>query len=347
VVLENPPRLWEKADVSGNSSDDLAAAYASRSVLVTGAAGFIGSHLVERLLALGAEVSAFVRYTSRGALAMDSSGLGAVAPRLRAVVAGDLASPSAVEQIVAADVDVVFHLAADAWVTRSLISPVDVVTNNVQSTLHVLEAARRSGRISRVVVTSSSEVYGTTTSDGVTESHALEPTSPYAASKVACDRLAIAWHRTFESPVAIIRPFSTYGPRQTYDVIPKFIRAALRAEPIAIHGSGEQSRDFTYVSDMVEAFLTAGAHPDAVGRAVHYGTATAVSILTIAHMVSECTGSRSEIIHLDDRPAQVQRLRCDPGLAQRLFGWRPSVGLTEGIARTVDWIRRNEGFDRL
>jgi nucleoside-diphosphate-sugar epimerase len=321
---------------------DLSAAYAGRRVLVTGAAGFMGSHLVERLLALGADVTAFVRYTSRASLGVGGSGLAPLVPRLRAVVSGDLAAPGTVDQLAELDVDLVLHLAADAWVTRSLSAPIDVFANNVQSTLHVLEAVRRSGRVSRVVLTSSSEIYGTATTARIAESHPLEPTSPYAASKVACDRAAIAWQRTYGMPVAIIRPFNTYGPRHVYDVIPKFIRAALRGEPITIHGSGEQSRDFTYVTDMVEAFLIMGAHPDAVGQPVHFGTGTDVSIVAIAEQIVALSGSRSPIVHVEDRQGQVQRLCCDPSLARRLFGWRATVGLDEGLARNIEWARQEE-----
>jgi nucleoside-diphosphate-sugar epimerase len=321
---------------------DLAAAYAGRHVLVTGAAGFMGAHLVERLLALDADVTAFVRYTSRASLGVGESGLAPLVPRLRAVVSGDLAAPGTVEQLAELDVDLVLHLAADAWVTRSLSAPLEVFANNVQSTLHVLEAVRRSGRVSRVVLTSSSEIYGTATTARIAESHPLEPTSPYAASKVACDRAAIAWQRTYGMPVAIIRPFNTYGPRHIYDVIPKFIRAALRGEPITIHGSGAQSRDFTYVTDMVEAFLIMGAHRDAIGQPVHFGTGTDVSILAIAEQIVGLSGSRSPIVHVEDRQGQVQRLCCDPSLAERLFGWRAAVGLDEGLARNIAWARKEE-----
>lgn len=319
---------------------DLAAAYAGRRVLVTGAAGFMGSHLVERLLALDADVTAFVRYTSRASLGVGEGGLAPLVPRLRAVVAGDLAAPGTVEQLAELDVDLILHLAADAWVTRSLHAPLEVFANNVQSTLHVLEAARRSERIARVVITSSSEIYGTATTDRIAESHPLEPTSPYAASKVACDRAAIAWHRTYGTPLAIIRPFNTFGPRHVYDVIPKFIRAALCGEPITIHGSGAQSRDFTYVTDMVEAFLIMGAHPDAVGQAVHFGTGRDVSIAALARQIAALSGSRSEVVHVEDRQGQVARLCCDPSLAERLFGWRATVSLEDGLARNIEWAKR-------
>jgi dTDP-glucose 4,6-dehydratase len=328
--------------VTNRPSIDLNDAYAGRHVLVTGAAGFIGSHLVERLLGLGADVTAFVRYTSRPSSEVGHIDLAPLNSRVRAVVTGDLAAPSAVDEIEKLGVEVVFHLAADAWVTRSLVSPVDVVTNNVQSTLHVLHAARRSERIRRVVITSSSEIYGSAQTARVAESHPLEPTSPYAASKVACDRLASAWHTTFGTPVAIIRPFNTYGPRHVYDVIPKFIRAALRGDPITIHGTGEQSRDFTYVTDMVEAFLLMGAHPDAVGRAVNFGSGTEVTVAELAKQICAEARTDSAVVHVEDRPGQVHRLCCDRSLAAELFGWQPTVSLSEGIARNVEWARRHE-----
>lgn len=328
--------------MSERRSIDLDAAYGGRHVLVTGAAGFIGSHLVERLIGLGAEVTAFVRYTSRPSSEVGHIDLAPLSHRVRAVVTGDLAAPSAVDQIEKLGVDVVFHLAADAWVTRSLVSPVDVVTNNLQSTLHVLHAARRSERIRRVVVTSSSEIYGSAQTPRVAESHPLEPTSPYAASKVACDRLAKAWHTTYGAPVAIIRPFNTYGPRHVYDVIPKFIRAALRGDPITIHGTGEQSRDFTYVTDMVEAFLVMGAHPDAIGRAVNFGSGSEVTVAELAKQICAAAKTSSKVVHVEDRPGQVHRLCCDPSLAGELFGWRPTVSLSEGIARNIEWARRHE-----
>lgn len=307
-------------------------------VLITGADGFMGSHLTERLLALGASVDAFVRYDSRACLgARHLSNLSGSAGALGEVLWGDLAAPDAADAIVAREPQVIFHLAADAWVPRSFTSPRDVVTSNVASTLNVLHAARQLRGLHRVVITSSSEIYGTARTERIAEDHPLEPTSPYAASKVACDRLAISWWRTFETPVSIIRPFNTFGPRHLYDVIPKFIRLALAGAPLTVHGSGLQSRDFTYVDDMVDAFLVMGAHEAAVGRAVNFGTGLATTVLDVAERIREVTGSRSKIVHTPERAAEVERLCCDPSLAARLFDWRAGVHLDEGLRLNVQW----------
>jgi nucleoside-diphosphate-sugar epimerase len=258
---------------------------------------------------------------------------------LEAVVACDLAGSDAVASIERVAPDVILHLAADAWVPRSFSHPREVVSNNVQSTLNVLAAAASLPELARVVVTSSSEIYGTARTPRIAESHPLEPTSPYAASKVACDRLASAWRRTFDIPVSIIRPFNTYGPRHTYDVIPRFIRAALTGEPLTVHGSGEQSRDFTYVDDMVEGFLSMGAHPEAIGRAVNFGRGQATTVRSIAEMIVDFAESPSRIVHTPPRAAEVDRLCCDPGLANELFGWSAKVDIADGLHRNIRWAR--------
>jgi nucleoside-diphosphate-sugar epimerase len=210
---------------------------------------------------------------------------------------------------------------------------------NLGGTEQVLNAAARCDAIERVVVTSSSEIYGGTRGDRIDEDHPLEPTSPYAASKVAADRLAYSHHRTYGTPVAIIRPFNTFGPRHLYDVIPKFVARALRGDPLVIFGDGAQQRDFTYADDMVDAFLRMGSHPDAIGRAINFGTGSAVSIAELAKMVVAAAGSSSPIVHGPARAAEVACLRCDASVAERLFGWRPRVDLAEGLRRYVAWAR--------
>lgn len=313
-------------------------------MLVTGADGFLGSHLTERLLAEGATVAALVRPSSVvGTAGYALRNLGAVVTRLDAVIATDVAGPDAGEQIRQWSPERILHLAADAFVERSFEHPTEVLRTNLDGTLRVLEAARRCTGLERVVVTSSSEIYGDAQTPAITESHPLCPTSPYAASKVAADRLAYAYHRTHDLPIAIIRPFNTFGPRHPYDVIPKFIDRALRGDPLVVYGDGQQSRDFSYVDDMVEAFLTMGSHPAAIGQTVNFGTGVATTIRTIAERVVAVSGSPSVVKHGPPRAAEVRRLCCDHGLATRLFGWRPSVSLDEGLSRHIAWARERAG----
>lgn len=315
-------------------------AWAGRRVLVTGADGFLGSHLTERLLGLGATVAVLVRPSSVVGTARDAlRNLGPVRSALDRVIAADVASPDAAAHIVDWSPERVLHLAAEAYVERSFDHPAQVLRSNLEGTLCVLEAARRCSALERVVVTSSSEIYGDAQAPAIDEAHPLCPTSPYAASKVAADRLAYAYHRTHGLPVAIIRPFNTFGPRHPYDVIPKFIARALAGQPLLVYGSGEQSRDFCYVDDMVAAFLTMGQHPAAIGQAVNFGTGEATSIRALAERIVALSGSASPIEHGPTRAAEVSRLCCDHGLATRLLGWRPQVGLDEGLARNIAWAR--------
>jgi dTDP-glucose 4,6-dehydratase len=311
----------------------------STRVLVTGADGFLGSHLVERLLADGHRVVALVRACSTtGTATLRLRNLAHVASALEGVIAVDIAGADAVDRMADAEPDVVFHLAAEAYVERSFTQPHDVLRTNLGGTMNALALTRRCPRVQRLVITSSSEVYGPARTPSMTEEHPLEPTSPYAASKVAADRMAIAWHRTWGTPVTVVRPFNTYGPRHVYDVIPKFIARALRGEPLVVHGDGRQSRDFTWVDDMIDAFLLAASHPELVGRAIHFGSGEATEIGALARTIVELAGSRSSIEHGSARAAQVERLCCDATVAHRL-GWRPKVALAEGLRRNIAWAR--------
>lgn len=313
----------------------------NRRVLVTGADGFIGSHLVEALIHRGASVLALIRGTSTsadGTYQLDRLCAQSV-ERLEQVIAGDIAGPDIIRQIVDSQPDTIFHLAAAAWVPYSFQHPVEVARTNVFGTLNVLEAARQLAHLSRVVCTSSSEIYGTAQTGRIAESHALNPTSPYAASKLAADRFAHAYGATYGIPVAIIRPFNTYGPRHTYDVVPKFIRLALCGTPLPVYGDGTQQRDLLYVEDTVDAFLLMGSHEAAVGRSVNFGTGRSHSIRFVASEIIRIAGGTSTIEFGAKRAAEVERLCCDPSLAADLFGWRARVELEDGLRRNIDWVK--------
>jgi nucleoside-diphosphate-sugar epimerase len=314
---------------------------AARRVLVTGADGFIGSHLVERLLGDGHEVFAAVRPTSVvGTSELRLRNLAHVRERLAGVIAVDIAGPDATARFVEVAPQWVFHLAAEAYVERSFTQPGEVLRTNLGGTMTVLQLARQCGAVERTVITSSSEIYGTAQTETIDERHPLEPTSPYAASKLAADRMAFAFVRTYGLPIAIVRPFNTYGPRHTYDVIPKFIARALRGEPLVVFGDGGQSRDFTYVDDMVDAFVLAAAHPDAVGRAINFGTGVATTIAALAERIAVLCELRAPIEHGPVRAAEVARLCCDASIAHGL-GWRARVDLDEGLRRNIAWAREH------
>lgn len=307
-----------------------------RKVLVTGADGFIGSHLTERLLDSGAEVSVFVRYASKQ---LSLRNLSHVQGRLN-VIRGNLSSPESQKLIRQSKPEVIFHLAADAFVPHSFSNPVEVSESNLLGTIHVLEASRDLD-LDQLVCTSSSEIYGSALTEKISESHPLNPTSPYAASKAACDLYCRSYWNTYGLPVSIIRPFNTYGPRHTYDVIPKFISLALKDQALPINGSGEQSRDFMYVSDAVSAFLLMASSKKAIGQAVNFGTGQDYSINETAQKIIQFSGSKSKIVHIEARIAEVSRLTCDYSKARQLFGWNPVISLDEGLKKNIEWAKAN------
>lgn len=315
--------------------------WTQKRVLVTGADGFVGSHLCEALVARGARVIAFTRGTSHhGTAQLALRNLGGLVDRLAGVIAGNLAHAETTRLIRDAEPDVIMHLAAEAYVPKSFDQPGEVFAVNGTGTLHVLEAARALPKLERCVVTSSSEIYGTAVGDRpIDEHHPLNPTSPYAASKVATDRLAYSYRVTFGLPIAIIRPFNTFGPRHTYDVIPKFIRLALAGKDLTVHGTGSQGRDFSYVDDTVRGFLLMGSHPAAVGEAINFGAGRSYSIQHTAERIIALSGSPSRIVHVEHRLAEVKLLLCDSSKARQLLGWSPEVDFDEGLRRNIAWER--------
>jgi len=317
----------------------------NKRVLVTGADGFMGSHLTETLLRLKASVSVYIRGNSvTGTSLYTLKNIAHIKGDLRAIITGNIASPDAVSLIKADAPRVIYHLAADAYVPNSFEHPMEVFETNLTGTLNVLTAAQQIKTLERVVCTSSSEIYGSAQYAPIDENHPLCPTSPYAASKVAADRASFSFWKTYGLPVAIIRPFNTYGPRHTYDVIPKFISLALADQDLMVHGSGRQTRDFTYVDDMIRAFLIMGSHPKAEGRTVNFGSGVDVPILEIAEKIVRLSGSRSKIVHTRERPAQVKQLLCDYSLARKLFGYQPKVSIDEGLRRNIEWEKAQRGM---
>ena len=229
----------------------------NKKVLITGADGFVGSHLTEKLIDLGANVTIIVRGTSNhGTSSYHFKNLSSsYVKKCKKIICCDISSTDIIRHIIEVNPKIIFHLAANAYVPYSFEHPLEVNEANVVGTLNILEATRQLKSIERIICTSSSEVYGTALTKKINENHPLNPTSPYAASKAAADRYCFSYIQTYDLPIVIIRPFNTYGPRHTYDVIPKFIKMAINNQNITIHGDGRQSRDLTYVSDAVEAFL--------------------------------------------------------------------------------------------
>ena len=318
--------------------------WAGRSILVTGAGGFIGSHLAETLVRAGASVRAFVRYTSRG----DYGWLEAADPevvRELEVFRGDLANPEAVGGAIAGR-EVVFHLGALSPIPYSYLHPREFVTAKVTGTLNVLEAARRA-EVKRVVHTSTSEVYGTAQEIPITEEHRLHPQSPYAATKVAADQLALSYQRSFATPVAIVRPFNTFGPRQSARaVIPTIITQALSRETIEL-GATTTTRDFLYVGDTVAGMMRAGAADGIEGEVINLGTGVEVSIAEVVQRVLKLLGSDVPVSLDDDRlrppDSEVERLVAGTEKAKALLDWAPEIDLDEGLRQTISWLTGSLG----
>ncbi len=313
-----------------------------RAVLVTGAGGFIGSHLTERLTREGAAVRAFVRYNSRG-----DEGLLNLLPRdlyeCLHVIAGDLRDVEAVRQAIRG-VDTVFHLGALIAIPYSYHHPREVIETNVMGTLNVLMAAREYG-VRRVVHTSTSEVYGTAQYVPIDEDHPLQGQSPYSASKIGADRIAESFYRSFDVPVAILRPFNTYGPRQSASaVIPTIISQALACDQINL-GALAPMRDFTFVADTVEGFLRIAQTEVAIGQEINIGAGDCISIGDLAYKVLDLVGRDLPIVtenqRLRPKKSEVMRLHASNQKALEIMGWKPQVDLEEGLSLTIEWIRDN------
>jgi NAD dependent epimerase/dehydratase len=312
-----------------------------RVVVVTGAGGFIGSHLVEALVSEGARVRALVHYNAQGSIGclrqVDRGTLDAVE-----IVWGDVCDPHAMRSLVRGAQNV-FHLAALIGIPYSYVAPASYVATNVGGTLNLLEAVRSEG-VERLVVTSTSETYGTAQYTPIDEAHPTVAQSPYAATKVAADQLSLSYHRSFGTPVAVARPFNTFGPRQSERaIIPTIVAQGLRASGSLRLGSLEPRRDLTYVTDTVKGVLLLGEHPKALGRVVNLGTGVSHAVREMVDVVGRVLGS--ELRAVQD-PARVRPERsevmelCADARVARSLGWKPEVSLEDGVRHVVDYMRR-------
>lgn len=311
-------------------------------VLVTGAGGFIASHLVERLVHRGAQVRAFVRYNSRGDPGLLSMLSGDIFEQIE-IVPGDLRDKDAVQRTVDG-CSHVFHLGALIAIPYSYIHPIEVVESNILGTLNVLLSARDAG-IDRLIHTSTSEVYGTALYVPINESHPLQGQSPYSASKIGADKLAESFYRSFDLPVVTVRPFNTYGPRQSMRaVIPTIITQALNGNVIHL-GNLDARRDLTFISDTVEGFLRAAEANGVAGETFNLGTGSEIQIGDLTDEIISLIGKTIEVVvdpeRLRPEKSEVQRLLSDNSLAKAKLRWEPKITLREGLIQTIAWIKEH------
>ncbi len=320
----------------------------NKKVLVTGAGGFIGSHLVERLAAEGAQVRAFVRYNSRADVGL----LKLASPEIRSqleIIGGDLRDEHAMRKAVEG-CQVVLHLGALISIPYSYYHPVEVAQTNVIGTLNVLNACREAG-VERLVHTSTSEGYGTARQVPISEAHPLQGQSPYSASKIGADKLAESFHCAFGLPVVTLRPFNTYGPRQSARaVIPTVITQAL-TQPVIKLGNVNTTRDFTFVQDTVRGFMLAAQTPGIEGKTINLGTGSEIRIGELVEKIVSKVNRPVEIQVEEERlrpeASEVYRLLSDNSQARETLGWQPQTDLESGLDQTIEWIRQHLDLYRI
>lgn len=317
----------------------------SKKVLVTGSEGFIGSHLVERLVELGAKVTAFVQYNS-----FNSWGwLDTFSPHIKReleIYTGDIREYDNISKAVLGK-DIVFHLAALIAIPYSYQSPAAYVRTNIEGTLNVMEACKNHS-VQKVIHTSTSEVYGTAIYVPINEEHPLQGQSPYSASKIGADKIAESYYRSFGVPVTTIRPFNTYGPRQSARaVIPTIISQVLAGAKSIKLGSLSPRRDLTYVKDTVDGFIKMAECETNNGLVINVGSNFEITIGDLARKIIRLSGRQVDIGCEESRirpeKSEVDRLWCDNGKAIKLLGWSPSYSLDKGLAETMDWMGQNLG----
>lgn len=316
----------------------------AKKVLVTGADGFIGSHLTEELIRTGYDVRAFVFYNSFNSWGWLDYAEAGIKQSLD-VISGDIRDPHGVK-VAMKGCDVVLHLAALIAIPYSYHSPDTYIDTNIKGTLNVLQAGRELG-VQKIVHTSTSEVYGTARFVPITEEHPLQGQSPYSASKIGADQLAMSFYSSFNTPVAIVRPFNTYGPRQSARaVIPTIITQIAAGQSTIKLGALHPTRDFNYIKDTVAGFIKAMESENSVGQVINIGSNFEISIEDTAHTIAEVMNAKIEITtdvqRLRPENSEVERLYADNQKAMKLLGWKPTYagkdGFRRGIAETVAWF---------
>lgn len=311
--------------------------------LVTGAGGFIGSQLTERLVREGHEVRAFIRYNSQNHWGWLENAPPAILDGIH-IHQGDLRDPESVRKAVAG-MEVVYHLGALISIPYSYTSPTDIVQTNVGGTLNMLNACVESKTLRRLVHTSTSAVYGTARFTPITEDHPLQAQSPYSASKIAADKLVESYHRSFGVPATIIRPFNIYGPRQSpRAMIPSIIIQALRGNVVKV-GSLEPVRDFCFVEDTINGFLAGAASNRAAGEVLNLGTGVGIGIKELVEVILGMLGSTAQVVteqaRIRPEQSKVMQLICDRSRAGSALDWRPAYSLQQGLSETIRWMQQH------
>ena len=316
----------------------------NKKVLVTGSSGFIGSHLTENLVELGCDVKAFVKYNFKndwGWLEYSD-----IKDEIE-IVTGDIRDYDSVYDAMK-EVDVVFHLAALIGIPYSYISPLAYIKTNVEGTYNVLQSARQHN-LERIVITSTSETYGTAQYVPIDESHPMVGQSPYSASKISADQLAISYNKSFDMPVVIARPFNTYGPRQSARaIIPTIITQILNDQDKIKLGNLSPTRDFSYVRDTVNGFVSLAKSEKTIGEITNIGSNFEISMSNTVDLIVDIIGKEVEIITDEKRvrpdKSEVDRLYCDNSKIKELTSWKPQYTLEEGLKETIDWLKNNMEF---
>jgi NAD dependent epimerase/dehydratase len=317
-------------------------------ILVTGAEGFIGSHLVESLLNENCQIRAFTYYNSFNSWGWLDTFSKDKLENIE-IIAGDIRDPNGVK-IAVKGIDIVFHLAALIAIPFSYHSPDSYIDTNIKGTLNVLQACR-DYNIERVVVTSTSEVYGTAQYVPIDEKHPFQGQSPYSASKIGADKIAESFFCSFKTPVVIARPFNTYGPRQSARaIIPTIITQLSNSNENILLGSLHPTRDFNYIRDICKGLILLAKFDEAIGKEVNIGSNTEISMGALANMLIKLSKANVKIVSEDlrKRPdkSEVERLVCNNSLMKEITGWEPETSLKEGLMETIEWFKNKENLKR-